>query len=121
MIARVPMIAHGLAARVLIVGGGDGGVLREVLKHEGVESVILVDLDPGVLDFARRYFPEVSDGAFDDPRVTVEVGDGAKFVAATDRRYDLIIVDSTDPMGPAPCCSARISIKTAARICGRAA
>lgn len=100
MIAHVPMIAHGLAARVLIVGGGDGGVLHEVLKHDGVERVTLVELDRGVIDLARRYFPQVSDGAFDDPRVTVEIGDGAVFVAETEQEFDLIVVDSTDPIGP---------------------
>ena len=100
MIAHVPMIAHGLAARVLIVGGGDGGVLHEVLKHDGVERVTLVELDRGVIELARRYFPQVSDGAFDDPRVTVEIGDGAVFVAETEQEFDLIIVDSTDPVGP---------------------
>lgn len=100
MIAHVPMISHGVVARVLIVGGGDGGVLYEVLKHDSVEHVTLVELDRGVIDLARRYFPEVSGGAFFDGRADVVIGDGAVFVAETQQQFDLIIVDSTDPIGP---------------------
>lgn len=100
MIAHAPLLAHGCAARVLIVGGGDGGVLREVLRHEGVESVTLVELDRGVIDLSLRYFPDLAGDAFDDPRTKVEIGDGAAFVASSEREFDLIIVDSTDPVGP---------------------
>ena len=99
MLAHVPILAHGAVADVLIIGGGDGGCLREVLKHP-VERVVLVEIDAGVIDLCREWLPALSDGAFDDPRTHVEIADGAAFVADTDMRFDLVIVDSTDPIGP---------------------
>ena len=99
MLAHVPLIAHGGAARVCVIGGGDGGMLREVLKHP-VASARLVEVDAKVIELARVYLPRLSDGAFDDARVAVEIADGARFVAETDERFDVIIVDSTDPIGP---------------------
>jgi spermidine synthase len=98
MIAHVPLMAHGLAQRVLIVGGGDGGTLQEVLKH-AVEQVVLVELDREVIEISKRFFPEVSRGAFEDLRASVIVADGGQFVAETDAKFDVIIVDSTDPVG----------------------
>jgi spermidine synthase len=83
MIAHVPLMAHGAARRVLIIGGGDGGTLKEVLKHP-VECVVMVEIDGQVIDVSRRFFPEVSGGAFDDPRASVIVGDGVGYVARTD-------------------------------------
>jgi spermidine synthase len=101
MIAHAPLMAHGAARRVLIIGGGDGGVLHEVLKHKPVEHVSLVELDAGVVELSRRYFPEVSGLAFDDPRCRLAFGDGAKFAATAEpAQFDIIIVDSTDPIGP---------------------
>ncbi|MGI9382318.1 MAG: polyamine aminopropyltransferase [Methyloligellaceae bacterium] len=100
MMAHVPLMAHGRARRVLIVGGGDGGVLREVLKHEAVEQATLCEIDQAVIDLALTHFPAVSDGAFDDPRAEVVIGDGTRFVAETEQRFDVILVDSTDPIGP---------------------
>lgn len=100
MIAHVPLLAHGAARRVLIIGGGDGGTLKEVLKHP-VEQVVLVEIDPEVIALAQRLFPEVSDGAFEDARVSVVIGDGAEYVARGTARFDVIIIDSTDPAGPA--------------------
>jgi spermidine synthase len=99
MIAHVPLFAHGAAKRVLIVGGGDGGVLREVLRHDEVERATLVEIEGEVVAFSKRWFPSVSDGAFADPRAEVVIADGAAFVKE-DRRFDVIIVDSTDPVGP---------------------
>jgi len=99
MIAHVPLMAHGSARDVLIIGGGDGGTLKEVLKHP-VESATLVELDGEVIDLSRRFLPEVSDGAFDDPRANVLVMDGTRYVAETEAMFDVIIIDSTDPMGP---------------------
>jgi len=101
MMAHVPLFAHGHAARVLIIGGGDGGVLREVLKHAGVAQATLCEIDAGVIELAKTYFPEISAGAFGDPRTTVVIADGTRFVADTSERYDVILVDSTDPIGPA--------------------
>jgi len=99
MITHVPMVAHGAARRVLIIGGGDGGVLREALKHP-VERVTMIELDDTVVKLCREYMPSLSEGAFDDPRTDLRFMDGIKFVAETDDRFDLIIVDSTDPIGP---------------------
>jgi len=99
MVAHVPLMAHGNAKHVLIVGGGDGGTLRQVLKHP-VESVTMVELDPGVVEISRRYLPDISHGAFDDPRLTLIYGDGAQFLATAGRQFDVIIIDSTDPIGP---------------------
>jgi spermidine synthase len=101
MIAHAPLMAHVAAKRVLIVGGGDGGVLHEVLKHKTVEHVTLVELDAEVVDLSRRFFPDVSGLAFDDPRCNLVFGDGAKFVVTAEpAQFDIVIVDSTDPIGP---------------------
>lgn len=99
MITHVPIIAHGAVRRVLIIGGGDGGVLREALKHPGVTAT-MVELDKTVVNICREYMPSLSAGAFDDPRADVRFMDGIKFVAETDEKFDVIIVDSTDPIGP---------------------
>jgi len=100
MIAHTPVMAHGRARRVGIVGGGDGGTAREVLKHDPVESVVIAELDPGVVEFSKQYLPTLSAGAFEDPRLSVEYGDGAAFMAKEGPGFDIIIVDSTDPIGP---------------------
>lgn len=100
MLAHVPILAHGAARSVLIVGGGDGGAAREVLRHASVQRLVQVEIDAGVIEFSKAYLPEVSNGAFDDPRLHLEIADGARFVAGTDQRFDVIIVDSTDPVGP---------------------
>jgi len=100
MLSHVPILAHGAARRVLIIGGGDGGMAREVLKHASVERVTMVEIDAGVVAFCREYLPGISAGAFDDPRLDLVIADGAAFVAETDDRFDVIIVDSTDPVGP---------------------
>lgn len=99
MLTHVPIIAHGDVARVCIVGGGDGGMLREALCHRNVD-VTMVEIDGTVIDLAREYLPSISDGAFDDPRADIVIADGAEFFRTTDRRFDVIIVDSTDPIGP---------------------
>lgn len=101
MMAHVPLVALGeRAKRVLVVGGGDGGILREVLKHPGIERAVLCELDRTVIDMALKYFPEISNGALGDERVDTVIGDGARFVAETDQWFDAILVDSTDPHGP---------------------
>ena len=100
MLAHVPILAHGAARDIGIVGGGDGGLVEEVLKHQTVERVTIAELDAGVIDFARTHLGDLSHGAFDDPRVDIVLGDGADFVASTERRFDVIVVDSTDPIGP---------------------
>ena len=100
MLTHVPILAHGAARRVCIVGGGDGGMAREVLKHTSVEHVTMVEIDAGVVEFSKQYLPMLSDGAFDDPRLNLVIADGADFMRNTDGGFDVIIVDSTDPIGP---------------------
>ncbi|MEC7760444.1 MAG: polyamine aminopropyltransferase [Pseudomonadota bacterium] len=100
MMAHVPIIAHGAAKRVLIIGGGDGGMAREVLKHDTVEHVTMVEIDAGVVEFSKQYLPGISAGAFDDKRLDLVIADGAEFIRTTKGGYDVIIVDSTDPIGP---------------------
>jgi spermidine synthase len=100
MIVHVPMLAHGDPKQVLIIGGGDGGCLREALKHPGVERATQVEIDQGVIDLCRKWLPTLSDGAFDHPKAQVVIADGARFAAESPERFDVIVVDSTDPVGP---------------------
>lgn len=100
MLTHVPILAHGAAKRVLIIGGGDGGMAREVLKHASVEHVTMVEIDAGVVEFSKEYLPMLSDGAFDDPRLNLVIADGAVYMKETTDKFDVIIVDSTDPIGP---------------------
>ncbi|ASJ14810.1 polyamine aminopropyltransferase [Thermococcus radiotolerans] len=94
------MLAHPNPRRVLIIGGGDGGTLREVLRHETVEKATMVEIDEMVIEVSKIYM-NVARGAFEDPRAEVMVGDGVRYLRETDERFDVIIVDSTDPVGPA--------------------
>ncbi|UWR69935.1 polyamine aminopropyltransferase [Phaeobacter inhibens] len=100
MLTHVPILAHGAAKRVLIIGGGDGGMAREALRHTSVEHVTMVEIDAGVVDFSKEYLPMLSDGAFDDPRLNLVINDGALFMKENTETFDVIIVDSTDPIGP---------------------
>ena len=100
MLAHLPLFAHGAARKVLIVGGGDGGMLEEVLKHRGVEKVTQVEIDAGVIEFSKQYLRSICKDAYDDPRLDLVIGDGADFVATCAERYDVAIVDSSDPVGP---------------------
>lgn len=103
MMAHVPLFALGAerAKRVLVIGGGDGGVMREVLKHKNVERLVLCEIDRTVVGLSKQHLPEISQGAFDDPRVELIIADGVHYVADTSERFDAIIVDSTEPIGPA--------------------
>lgn len=100
MMAHMPLVAHGRARKVLIIGGGDGGVLREALKHPELEQATLCEIDRSVIDLCAEHFPGVANGAFDDPRARLVIADGCRLVKETDARYDVILVDSTDPIGP---------------------
>ena len=100
MLAHVPILAHGRVRRVLIVGGGDGGMLRRALEHPGVERVTMVEIDRTVVDLAIRYLPSISAGAFGDPRAELVIADGCRFIKETGQTFDVIIIDSTDPQGP---------------------
>jgi spermidine synthase len=99
MMVHVPMLAHGRAREVLIIGGGDGGILREVLKHP-VKRATMVEIDRAVVDMCLKYMPSIPGKAFSDKRTNLVIADGARFVAESKDRFDVIIVDSTDPMGP---------------------
>jgi len=101
MMAHVPLLAHSDPKSVLIIGGGDGGLLREVLRHTYLEKVIQVEIDPTVIQLSRKYLPTVSRGAFDDPRATIVIQDASKYVKETKETFDIIICDSNDPEGPA--------------------
>ncbi|WP_413735209.1 polyamine aminopropyltransferase [Sodalis sp. RH21] len=100
MMAHVPLIAHGNAKKVLIIGGGDGGMLREVSRHPGVEEIVMVEIDAGVITFCRQYLPRHNAGSFDDPRFRLVIDDGVNFVSDTGETFDAIISDCTDPIGP---------------------
>lgn len=100
MLAHVPLFSHGDPKDVLIIGGGDGGLLREVLKHPQVENAVQVEIDQAVIDMCRQYLPNHSAGAFDAPRAEIVIGDGIDYVANCDRQFDVILSDSTDPIGP---------------------
>ena len=100
MMTHVPMLAHGEAKKVLIIGGGDGGILREVLKHQNVESVTQVEIDQQVIDMCIEYLPNHSAGAYSHPKANIVIADGVDFVNQCADQFDVIISDSTDPMGP---------------------
>lgn len=100
MLVHVPLIAHGDAKRVLIIGAGDGGVLRRVLEHSSVRRAAMVEIDAEVIRLSRAFLPEIGGAAWDDPRAEVIVGDGIAYVeSARDATFDVMIVDSTDPIG----------------------
>jgi spermidine synthase len=100
-LVHTPMFAHPNPHRVLIIGGGDGGALRHVLLHPSVERALEVEIDSAVVAASRTHLPEVSGSAYSDPRTEVLIQDGARFLAETSDRFDVILVDSTDPVGPA--------------------
>jgi spermidine synthase len=100
MMSHVPLFAHGNAREVLIIGGGDCGIAEEVLKHKTVKRLAQVEIDPAVIQFSKEHFPEFTKPVFADRRFESVIDDGMKYVAGTDRSFDAIIVDSTDPQGP---------------------
>ena len=100
MIAHVPLLTHPEPRRVLVIGGGDGGTVRECLKHPTVQHVRLVEIDAMVVEACRQHIPQCA-ACLEDPRVKVTIADGVAFAAQTDERFDVVLVDSTDPIGPA--------------------
>ena len=100
MMSHVPLFAHGSARDVLIIGGGDCGIAEEVLKHRSIRCLTQVEIDPAVVKFAKEHFPEFTKPVFADKRFESVIDDGMKYVARTERQFDAIIVDSTDPQGP---------------------
>ncbi|CAG8810273.1 19506_t:CDS:2, partial [Cetraspora pellucida] len=100
MITHLPMMCHPNPQKVLVIGGGDGGVLREVVKHDSVEEVILCDIDEAVIRSSKKHLPGMAIG-FDSPKVKVHIGDGFPFLENKINSFDIIITDSSDPVGPA--------------------
>lgn len=101
MLAHVPLLLHGAPRQVLIIGAGDGGVLRRVLQHRTVERAVMVEIDGEVVRLAKEHLPGIAGDAWNDPRAEVIVGDGIHYAAeAAPGSFDAVIVDSTDPVGP---------------------
>ncbi len=100
MVAHPALVTHPNPKHVLVVGGGDGGVIREVLKHKAVEKAVLVEIDGKVIEYSKKYLPEIA-GELDNPRVEVIVNDGYMHIHENKNKYDVIMVDSTEPVGPA--------------------
>ncbi|MDR1565575.1 MAG: polyamine aminopropyltransferase [Oscillospiraceae bacterium] len=99
MITHVPMAVHPRVRNILVIGAGDGGVLRELSKYPYIESIDVVEIDAMVVEVCKKYLPQTACG-FEDKRVRLHIQDGLKFVRKCENEYDLIIVDSTDPFGP---------------------
>ncbi|KAG4924408.1 Spermidine synthase 2 [Glycine soja] len=101
MITHLPLCSIPNPKKVLVIGGGDGGVIREVAHHSSVEKIDICEIDKMVVDVSKQYFPDVAVG-YDDPRVTLHIGDGVAFLKEVpEGTYDAVIVDSSDPIGPA--------------------
>lgn len=100
MLTHVPLLAHGDAKRVLIIGAGDGGVLKRVLQHRNVEKAVMVEIDGEVIRLCKEHMPDIAGDAWNDPRAEVIVGDGIDYVRKAEAgSFDVVIVDSTDPIG----------------------
>ncbi|NLA75739.1 MAG: polyamine aminopropyltransferase [Deltaproteobacteria bacterium] len=101
MMSHIPLLSHPAPESVLIIGGGDGGILREVLRYRSVKQAAIVEIDSHVINICKEYLPMINNGAFKDKRAEVVIADGARFVKETTAKYDVVIVDSSDPVGPA--------------------
>ncbi|MBZ4687227.1 MAG: spermidine synthase [Clostridia bacterium] len=100
MISMVALNTHPNPENVLVIGGGDGGTIREIVKHPKVKKATLVEIDEGVVKASKKYLPELACG-FDDPKAEVIIDDGIKFVKESTAQFDVILIDSTDPVGAA--------------------
>jgi len=100
MISHVPLFSHPDPKKVLIIGGGDGGTAREVLRHKSIEKCTMVEIDEAVVRACKEHIPSVS-CALNDPRLSLIIDDGVKYIEKTEERFDVILIDSTDPIGPA--------------------
>lgn len=98
-IVHPAMLAHPNPKKILVIGGGDGGTLREVFRHP-VEKVTFIELDPEVVDVCKKHLPSLSNGAFEDPRLEMKFEDGREFLQNSSEKWDVIILDLTDPTGP---------------------
>lgn len=100
MISHVPLHTHPNPKNVLVIGGGDGGAIREIVKHPTVERAVLAEIDGRVIEASKQYFPQIASGLA-DPRVDIQVTDGIQYVKDHKGEFDVVLVDSTDPVGPA--------------------
>tara|TARA_B100000749_G_scaffold280887_2_gene280027 strand:+ start:91109 stop:91987 length:879 start_codon:yes stop_codon:yes gene_type:complete len=100
MISHVPLFVHPNPKKVLVIGGGDGGTAREVLRHSSVEKCVMVEIDEMVVNACKEHIP-VTSSVFSNPKLDLKIEDGVKFVETTQEKFDVVIVDSTDPIGPA--------------------
>lgn len=101
MLTHPLLLSHPDPKKVLIIGAGDGGVLREVLKHKRIKEIYMVEIDGDVIELSKKELPSLSEGAFDNKRANIIIGNGAEFVAGTDIKFDIAMIDSSDPIGPA--------------------
>jgi len=99
MLVHVPMAVHPSAERILVIGAGDGGILRELTRYDRVKKIDLVEIDEMVIKICKEFFPRIA-CKFDDERVNIHIQDGSEYIKKYENQYDLIIVDSTDPFGP---------------------
>ena len=97
---HIPHIALKNPKSVLIIGGGDGGAIKQVLKYKSIENITVVELDEDVVKYSIQYLPQISDGAFNSNKVNLIIGDGKKYIESTNQKFDCIILDLTDPFGP---------------------
>jgi len=100
MLAHVPLFTHPDPKTILIIGGGDGGVAREVFRHSSITQCVLVEIDNMVVEVAKKYFPNIAQ-SFSHPKLKLHIQDGVKFVKSTDQKFDIVLIDSTDPLGVA--------------------
>jgi spermidine synthase len=94
------LCSHPSPDSVCIIGGGDGGVLRELVKYKSIKEIHLAEIDAGVIDFSRKYLGVINGDCFEDPRLQIHIGDGRQFISQQKQKYDIIIMDMTDPFGP---------------------
>lgn len=99
MLVHVPIFSHGSIKNILIVGGGDGGILREACRHKNIEKITMVEIDYHIIELCKKFFPNHSNESYEDSRVKLIIDDGLNFVKHTKEKFDLIISDSTDPIG----------------------
>jgi len=101
MIAHAPAFLHGNPKKALVIGGGDGGTVRELLKHKSIESVVMVEIDRKVVELSKKFIPSISAGSLDNEKVRLIFDDGMKFLKETEEIFDLVVADLSDPTGPA--------------------
>jgi spermidine synthase len=101
MLVHPTMVRHANPLRAVLIGGGDGGAAREMLRWSNLERLDLIEIDPDVIDASKRFLPTVSRGAFADSRLVIRLQDGSKFIESSPAAYDVVVIDSSDPIGPA--------------------